>query len=283
MGPAGVHSLPVRPPALHGADSPRMFPTMAFEPRSRNTPFAPTVLYPLTLPALLNHVLTTQAGAASTTLVICASRDTFIQNLSQSIQEDQINGQSGALQNLVTPTLHNLLTTRRVKLAFCTSVQALLAYLTAYGRAGIECNGEAGGRERLVLVNPLELHAPTPSFSAQGLSRTFAAATDTALRTGAILHVVECPTNRRDTRDHDNEPMDEMDESGVEHADTNEHKTDEDPWEQEVSILNVSARRFGSGSADRAWAGRTVKTKRIAARWFRFHKLDSSEVRVGLG
>jgi hypothetical protein len=256
---------------------------MTFEARSRSIPFAPTVLYPLTLPALLNHILTTQAGAASTILVVCASRDTFIQNLSQSIQEDQSDGQSGALQNLVTPTLHNLLTTRHVKLAFCASVQALLAYLTAYGRAGTECNGEAGGRERLVLVNPLELHAPTPSFSAQGLSRTFAAATDTALRTGVVLHLVECQTNRKDTKDHDDEPMDEMDESEEGHADAKGDKTDEDPWEQEVSILNVSARRFGSGSADRAWAGRTVKAKRIAARWFRFHRLNDSERREGLG
>jgi len=45
---------------------------------------------------------------------------------------------------------------------------------------------------------------------------------------------------------------------------------EEDPWEQDVAILNVSARKFGSGSNDRAWAGRTIKVKRVAGRWFRF-------------
>jgi hypothetical protein len=39
----------------------------------------------------------------------------------------------------------------------------------------------------------------------------------------------------------------------------------------------VAAKKFGSGTNDRAWAGRTVKVKRIAARWFRFHKLDELE------
>jgi hypothetical protein len=49
-------------------------------------------------------------------------------------------------------------------------------------------------------------------------------------------------------------------------------ETELDPWEQEVSILNVSARRFGSAGGERAWAGRTVKARRIAARWFSFQK-----------
>jgi hypothetical protein len=57
----------------------------------------------------------------------------------------------------------------------------------------------------------------------------------------------------------------------------------QDPWEQEVSILNVSARRFGSGSGERAWAGRTVKVKRIAARWFRFHNLETRQTHADQG
>ena len=46
-----------------------------------------------------------------------------------------------------------------------------------------------------------------------------------------------------------------------------------DPWDQDVSILNVSARRFGSAAGERSWAGRTVTAERIAARWFRFQHL----------
>ena len=45
---------------------------------------------------------------------------------------------------------------------------------------------------------------------------------------------------------------------------------DPDPWDQEVPFLNASRRKYGSGDADRSWTGRTVKIRRIAARWFRF-------------
>jgi hypothetical protein len=57
----------------------------------------------------------------------------------------------------------------------------------------------------------------------------------------------------------------------------------QDPWEQNVSILNVSAKRFGSGTNERAWAGRTVKAKRIAARWFRFHSVENRQTHEDLG
>lgn len=239
--------------------------------------FAPTVLYPLTLPGLLHYILTTQSSTTPTTLIICCSRDTFLQDLVHSLQQhDQSEDQEGSLQQLVTPTLHNLFTARHVKLAFCASVQALLAFLTAYGRPDTEHLVDAEEGARLVLVNPLALHAPTPSFSAQGLSRTFAAATETALRTDAVLQVVECQGKRTSAErceDEDAEMANDNDD------DDNEHRAqvEEDPWEQELSMLNVSARRFGSGTIDRAWAGRTVKAKRVAGRWFRFSKLDGRQ------
>lgn len=226
-----------------------------------------TVLYPLTLPELLDYILTTQSNTAPTLLVICSSRHAFVQDLSDSLQAEDLSdslqadddGQGpGGLALLVTPTLHNLFTTRHVKLAFCASVQALLAYLAAYGPSGTMHVGDYGGRARarMVLVNPLALHAPTPSFSAQGLSRTFAAAAETALKADAVLHVVECRGRRRAA----------------------EEDEEDDPWEQEVSILNVSARRFGSGAGEKAWAGRTIKAKRIAGRWFRFHRLGGHQL-----
>ena len=194
---------------------------------------APTVLYPLTLPGLLHYLLTTQSDTCPTLLIVCSSRDVFIQDLASSLQNHDRHD-THSLEQLVAPTLHNLLTTRHVKLAFCASVQALLAYLTAYGRSGTNLADEADERERVVLVNPLALHAPTSFFSAQGLSRCFAAAA-------------------------------------------------EDPWEQEISILNVSARRFGSGSGERAWAGRTTRAKWIAARWFLFHSLENQQPHADQG
>lgn len=235
----------------------------------------PAVLYPLTLPALLGHVLTTQSASHPTTLIICSDRVTFLHQLSQSLKHQHVADANNSLQQLLVPTLHNLSTARHVTLAFCASVQALLAYLTAYHRPGYLHVEESEGSERLVLVNPLALHKPTSSFSAQGLSRTFAAAVETALRTGAALHVVECESERHGHHDSEDAAMHHGEEEAQE-----AHVTTEllDPWDQDVSILNVSARRLGSGAGERAWAGRTVKARGIAARWFRFHELTDHHV-----
>lgn len=242
---------------------------------------SPTVIYPLTLAGLLHYILTTQAGTASTLLIVCSSRDIFLRQLAQSLQKQQDAGEDDYMQDVVSPSLHNLLTARHVKLAFCASVQALLAYLTVHGQTGSAHDGEHGSRPRMILVNPLALHASTLSFSAQGLSRSFAAATETALQLGAVLQVVECSsegiTTEPTAEGEDSEMQIEERES---HNDTN---SEQDPWEQEVSVLNVSARRFGSSSGERAWAGRTVKAKRIAARWFQFQNLDDHRVREAPG
>lgn len=237
--------------------------------RTINMTSVPTVLFPLTLPKLLEYILATQSGTAPTLLIICASRDNFLRDLQDSLQQDGGEDGAGGLAQLITPTLHNLFITRHIKLAFCASVQTLLAYLTAY-RTESRHVGDVGGRERLVLVNVLALHSPTSSFSAQGLSRTFATAAEAAIKRGVMLHVVECQGKNVVSEDHEGEDTD-MDDV---HEDTLTETKDADPWEQEVSILNVSARRFGSNTGERAWVGRTVKAKRIAGRWFRFHKID---------
>ncbi|KAF2873885.1 hypothetical protein BDV95DRAFT_489211 [Massariosphaeria phaeospora] len=234
----------------------------------------PTVLLPLTLPALLTYVLSTQADTAATRLIVCSSQASFLHDFHRALQHQ--HGQTGdELQQAIAPTLHNLFTAGHVTVAFCASVQALLAYLTAYGGATAKrgVTNEKDAQERIVLVNPLSLHALTPSFSAQGLSRTFAAAVETALRTNAVLEMAECiGASLNDGLDGGNDTDAIMgDTEGSQRADSHD-----DPWEQDVAILNVSARRFGSGSNDRAWVGRTVKAKRIAARWFHFHKLNAS-------
>ncbi|KAF2121357.1 hypothetical protein BDV96DRAFT_640751 [Lophiotrema nucula] len=246
----------------------------------------PTVLFPLTLPALLKYILATQSttttSPTTTTLVVCSSRDVFLQALLSALQqEEEEDAELGILGQLITPTLHSLFTSRHVKVAFCSSVQNLLAYLAACSRSDGNVK-EKAGKERLVLVNPLSLHAPTPSFSAQGLSRTFAAAVETAFRLDARLWVVECEDVGTRAWDHsrldgeDEEMMQGVMETHEEEDQQRAQATsqEDDPWEQDVPILNVSARRYGSGSGDRAWAGRTVNIRRIAGRWFHFRKVD---------
>lgn len=232
----------------------------------------PTVLYPLTHPALLDYILATQSSSSPTTLIICSHRTVFLDQLAHSLRDQQATGQTQStnLQQLLVPTLQNLSTTRHVQLAFCASVQALLAYLTAFDRPGYIHVDESEGRERLVLVNPLTLHKPTSSFSAQGLSRTFALAVETALRTGATLQVVECEGGHEE---RDEEAVEDVAQSDGDEEEGHANIDEPNPWEQQVPILNVSARRFGSGPGERAWAGRTIKAKRIAARWFHFQEL----------
>ncbi|KAH7116034.1 hypothetical protein B0J11DRAFT_115722 [Dendryphion nanum] len=239
----------------------------------------PVVLSPLSLSALLDYVLSIQTSSTLTSLIICSSRETFLFALSRSLDQDN-GGDADNLQRLMSPTLHNLVTARHVNVAFCASVQALLAYLTAYGatKHALDAREEKG---RIVLVNPLALHAPTPSFSAQGLSRTFATAAETALRLRVQLLVVECLGAVRATNVHDETEEDEV--AAAMARDEEPHETeniDQDPWEQEVPVLNVSVRRYGLGGAERAWAGRTIKVKRIASRWFRF---DESERKSAVG
>ncbi|KAK7179868.1 uncharacterized protein CC84DRAFT_1160845 [Paraphaeosphaeria sporulosa] len=243
----------------------------------------PTVIYPLTLPRLLQHMLATQSDTLSTTLIICSSRDAFLQSLVSAVRQQESQDQTrNSLLRLATPTLHNLFIARHVKVVFCASVQTLLAYLTSLKRSAAPSVERAARSEReanparIVLVNPLSLQAATPSFSAQGLSRTFAAAVETSLRVDAVLVVAECQgawtqPNPLLENGNDENDKDESSEAGERES------TVLDPWEQDVSILNVSAKKFGSGANDRAWAGRTVKIKRIAARWFRFHRLDDLE------
>ena len=231
---------------------------------------APTVLYPLTLPALLNHVLPSQASTTTfTTLIVCSTRESFLRECLRCAQQ-QHGAISDSLQHLSAPTLHNLATARHVKLAFCPSVQALLAYLTAYHSHGRDDGAGSMGhpKETLVLINPLGLHASTPSFSAQGLSRTFATATETASRISAKLTLVECLAMQEHIRLPEEE--NDVDAEMRDEEKTSQGEIEEDPWEQEVPILNVSIRKYGAVGAERPWAGRTVQVKRVAARWFRF-------------
>ncbi|RMZ72616.1 hypothetical protein GMOD_00007626 [Pyrenophora seminiperda CCB06] len=238
------------------------------------SPTRPTVLSPLTLTGLLHHLLANQSDTCPTLLIICSRRDDFLERLATSLQQDRDKQETESLEQLIAPTLHNLLTTRHIQLAFCPSVQALLAYFTAYDRPGPARLIEGTQRkEKIVLVNALALHASTPSFSAQGLSRCFATVAETALRTGVELHIVECTGEPRLHKESNEEDVDMETVHEAIHGGTEA----EDPWEQEVSILNVSARRFGSGPGDRAWAGRTVKVKEVAARWFHFRTWGSAQ------
>jgi len=165
--------------------------------------------------------------------------------------------------------------------SFCSTLPQLQAHLAIHGiRKTLGGDTDAVEIDRmgpptLAILNPLRLHRGTPSLSAQGLSRTFASAVEGAVRASQKLLIAECPSRvpNRDiqTDEHGDFGAEEQDVAGMGGAEGEEAET-QDPWEQQVAILNVTTKSFGAG--ERGWVGRTVKTKRVAERWCAFRKLD---------
>lgn len=139
-----------------------------------------------------------------------------------------------------------------------------MAYLSVYDFPTLEVL-DASTRRTVALLNPIALHRNISSFSAQGLSRTFASVVEVASCVKARLLVVECPSRILSP------PVDtEMrsDDDAL-HSDRSVQAVyDGDPWEEEVSLLNVATKSFGAG--ERGWVGRTVKVRTVAGRWFVF-------------
>jgi len=114
----------------------------------------------------------------------------------------------------------------------------------------------------LAILNAIEAHRPTSAFSAQGLNRTWAGAVEAAHSTGSRLIVAECHNDR-----YAPQPADAVTSEAAE-ADV---APPVDPWDEEVSMLNVTTKTFGAG--ERGWVGRTVKIRTIAERWCRFESV----------
>lgn len=116
----------------------------------------------------------------------------------------------------------------------------------------------------LAVWNPLALHSSTSDFSAQGLSRTFAAAVEAAERAGMQLVVEETEAG------HDAE-VEENVQDGIEERGGEGLRRD--PWRQQVPFLNGSVR---IGGGERLWAGRMVEVGTVVRKWCRFVSLDDS-------
>ena len=92
------------------------------------------------------------------------------------------------------------------------------------------------------------LHRSTAEHSAQGLSRSLAAAVETAKLNDQRLVLAEAIALDEDVG---------YDSTG----------SGEDPWKEQVPLLSGSVRFDGE---DRVWAGKTVEVKRVVGRWCRF-------------
>lgn len=210
---------------------------------------------------LINSIL--KVHTAPTTLVICATRETFLQDLQTDLHRDSPE----SLHPLLVPTIHLLATTRTIRLAFTPTLGHLRAYLATY-QLTIETLEKSSRLQGLVSLSPMlfifgliALHSSSTEFSAQGLSRSVAMAIEAAYNARAKLVLAEL------RKKGENGIMDTGDQIA-------ESKTEYDPWRQQVSLLNCSV-RFGDDS--RPWSGRTIEVRTIVGRWCKFEALDEQD------
>lgn len=249
----------------------------------------PIVFHPIELAAFLQFILRRRDRIFQ--LVICSSQDDFLHQLLASMHHEKdlarlvaeaegrephaINRIVSRPHDLLVPTLHQLATSRNVKITFCATLSRLQAYLsTLHVKDSSAIGNDIARPSFLALVNPIALHKNVASFSAQGLSRTFASAVDAAFHLKAKLIMVECPNRAHSSQLANDESSDDLMlvEDQVE-RDAGPPSEDRDPWEEQVSILNVTTKSFGAG--ERGWVGRTVKIKTIAERWCIFERIDT--------
>ena len=159
-----------------------------------------------TILAFLTYIL--DQHSAPTTLVICSTQSTFLQDLRSSIGEDSF---------LYNPTLSLLASSGTVDLAFVPSLSHLRAYMSTYKSPPWDATAfEKPGTKvpMLAIFNSISLHETSTAFAAQGLGLTVASAVETAAREKMRLMIVECT------------------ESG------------ESVWTRELSVLNGTSNRL---------------------------------------
>lgn len=249
----------------------------------------PRVITDVGLAEFVQHVLDDKSQPSH--LVVCASKEVFVQQLLDACVQpnrdaDERSSQDGeptigeeptaATHTLLKrPSLLQLASSRRVKLAFCPTITHLRAHLSLLAipkprHTNIKPDGESNqqGLPLLAILNPVDLHRATSSFSAQGLNRTFALAVEAAHATQSHLNLVEFPSFGPHTTE-DFEVDYDLD------SETIRPPPSANIWDEEVSILNVTTKSFGTGG--RGWVGRTVTVRRIAERWCVFTVFQRKE------
>lgn len=253
-------------------------------------PTSPLVLEPAPTPSgLLQWLLHHHAGPAH--LVVCTDRVGFLEQLQASLgtlsdrhnPEEELQSQS-----LLTPTLLNIAASQNVKLAFITSVPALLAYLTVLPHKQVKPD-QNEKEALLILLNPLALHQDSSYWSAQGTSRTIALAVETAWKLEHRLMILECEPISKDgncieassgVQDGDTAMTDRpasIRVVGSVAGDENEVRQDAQarPWDQHIPILSPGVRTFGAG-IDRSWTQKSVKVRDVARKWCLFGSLPKT-------
>ncbi|RWQ97939.1 hypothetical protein C8Q69DRAFT_155271 [Paecilomyces variotii] len=202
--------------------------------------------------------------ACSTVLLVCSTRDHFLEQLSGCIHPLHAASPTSLEQQLenderrsfarepdhpfLRKTIGLLANSRKIKLAFCPTIEHLRAYLS-----GLRITDNKGSRTDnssrplLAIVDLVALHATSSEFSAQGLSRTLALAVEVSARESLDIVLCEC--------------KDALDPQSSERGDG--------LWNVHVPLLSGTTRSSGEGAGR---SGSSVPVKSIAQRWFNFEQ-----------
>ena len=233
----------------------------------------PIALPPIYCTDFINYIL--QFHSVPTTLVVCSSREAFLEHLQATIHhthpvhqaESSIDGVTNASHPFLIPTIHLLANSRRITLAFTPTQSHLRAYLATFHPSSEPAdfiasttNYEKPGTRisTLAILGLVALHQSTSEFSAQGLSRTLANAVEAAARVNMQLLLAESRSPQ------ESEELFGMGDPGSEAQDL-------DPWKEQVPLLSTSI-RFGND--ERTWAGKTIEVAKVMERWCRFVTLE---------
>ncbi|KAL2066363.1 hypothetical protein VTL71DRAFT_2434 [Oculimacula yallundae] len=277
----------------------------------------PLALTPALPSELLTYILSHQTYP--TTLIICQSRANFLSSLQRCMpntvqrQPPLYNEQSSSVSRenaeaktqqapkapqeaesqaepnpepnkhpLLTPTLHQILTSRSINLVFIPTLSHLRAYLAIFPiedkQAGDKSARVAPQRQfekkgnrvpLLVVYGLVGLHRDTSEWSAQGVGDSVAALVEAGWR--ARRGVVSLEEREWDGGADGVGDGDEGVEGG------REKRTG---WDERLPILNGSVKRVGLESEDGGWSGRTVEVGRVLGRWFRFERGEWDQVTV---
>lgn len=224
----------------------------------------------------IQHLL--QSNASMVTLVLCSTREAFIDELyadiQQSIPQEQPNSPVGDSREEETEaaeadgqeeekeeeeerytenkhwilynTLESVSRSERIRVVFCPAIEHLRAYLGCSFRPRKKQDGDGEGGNSLyqdavlAIVNMVSIHSCTAEFSAQGLSRTSALAVEAAAREKVRLVLCECTST--------------LDEDAREHG--------RGIWDVQIPLLSS----MGEGLS----GVNTVQVKQVMSKWFLF-------------
>ncbi|KAK2803269.1 hypothetical protein FQN51_003686 [Onygenales sp. PD_10] len=223
---------------------------MAFNPNATVQPFD-------TAADFVEYLLNGDASAI--TLVVCSTREVFLQQLCASIARASLHedpdtspqlsqDRTGNDRNiLLNPQLYNTIRlisqSKRVTLAFCPTLDHFRAYISVFHRPipPLEGDSRYPGRQGLAILDLVALHYQAREFSAQGIAKTLALAVEVSARERVHLTICEC----NDVN--------------------NEDDTSSSMWDRDIPLLSDQRRVIEEGSQSR-----TLKAKQIAKRWFNF-------------